>query len=668
MNASRRSFRVLAAVAGLLLALFLQLTLAASRNSASFDEPAHIYAGYLQWAHGWYTLNPPVTRYLIAAPLLDMKLKEPPILPLSIRAHEMLGGKEFVFRNDAETILFRSRMAVVTLALLLAVLVFLATRRMFGVGAGVIALGLLAFDPTLLAHSSVATTDTGQALFMFWAIYAFYRYVKQPTAWRLVAVSVVVGLAIAAKASAVQLFPMLGLLVLVELVWGRKMGTERPNEPTGRQVIRFTVAFAVIAAVSFAILWASYGFRYVPADGGVPLVPSMAEKLAQVPSARAAKVLGAVDRLHLLPQAFTYGFAHTLYESKAFTTYVLGTVYPGPVWSFFPVSMAIKSSLTFLILLALGAWAVFRGKVRERRGILYMVTPAALYLAIAIAGGMNIGVRHVLPVYVFLTAAIGGAAWALIQQSRRWLYVVVVLLVFQAASVLHSFPAYIAYGNEAFGGPANVHKYLSDSNADWGQQLKAVKRYIDARGIRDCWIAYFAQGPLDYRDYGISCKPLVTAVSMYFPPPADVPPAIDGTVFVSACTLSGFEFGPPPLAPYEDFKSLKPTDVIDYGVFVFQGHFEIPQIAALSHVQKAGFSLRANDPQAALAEARQAEALDPGSSRVLATVAQAFDANQEPEKAVEYYRKALAVAQATHPEFQAGAIAALERRLGGKQN
>ena len=101
---------------------------------------------------------------------------------------------------------------------------------------------------------------------------------------------------------------------------------------------------------------------------------------------------------------------------------------------------------------------------------------------------------------------------------------------------------------------------------------------------------------------------------------------------------------------------------------MFQGHFEIPQIAALSHVQKAGFSLGANDPQGALAEARQAEALDPGSSQVLATVAQAFDANREPEQAVEYDRKALAVAQATHPEFQAESIAALQRRLGGKQN
>jgi hypothetical protein len=292
-----------------------------------------------------------------------------------------------------------------------------------------------------------------------------------------------------------------------------------------------------------------------------------------------------------------------------------------------------------------------------------MTIPAALYLTLAIGGGMNIGVRHVLPVYVFLTAAVAGAAWALIQRNRRWLYVVVALLVFQAASVLHSFPAYIAYANEAFGGPANVHRYLSDSNSDWGQQLKAVKRYVDERGIRDCWIAYFGQGPLDYRTYGIPCKPLVTAGSMYSPAALDVPPAIDGTVFVSACTLSGFEFGPPPLAPYEQFKMLKPVDVIDYGVFVFKGHFEVPLVSALSHVQRAGLRLRANDPQGALAEARLAEALAPESSVVLATVGRALDATHESEKAVEYYRRALAIAQVTHPEFQARSIAGLQQRL-----
>jgi hypothetical protein len=664
MNEVNRRLGVWTAVGGLFLALFLQLALAASRNSATFDEPAHIYTGYLQWAHGWYTLNPPITRYVIAAPLLGMKLKEPPIARMPIRAHEMGGGRQFVFQNDAEAILFRSRMAVVALALLLALIVFVSNKEMFGLGAGVIALGLLAFDPTLLAHSSVATTDTGQALLLFSAIYAFYRYVRRPTAWRLTVVSIVAGLAVAAKVSAVQIFPMIGLLAIAEVLWSRKTMMERPNESTGRQVMRLAVALGVVAAVSFTILWASYGFHYLPADGGVPLVPPMDEKLAQVPSARAAWVLGAVDRLHLLPQAYTYGFAHTLQEARSFTTYVLGTVYPHAVWSFFPVSMLIKSSLTFLILLAVGVWAVVTGRVQERRATLYMTIPAALYLVLAIGGGMNIGVRHVLPVYVFLTAAVAGAAWALIQQNRRWLYVVVALLVFQAASVLHSFPAYIAYANEAFGGPADVHKYLSDSNSDWGQQLKAVKRYVDQRGIRECWIAYFGQGPLDYRSYGIPCKPLLTASSMYSPAALDVPPAIDGTVFVSACTLSGFEFGPPPLAPYEQFKTLKPVAVIDYGVFVFEGHFEIPLVSALSHVVRAGASLRAKDPQGARAEARLAEELAPESAVVLETVGRALDATHESDTAVDYYRRALAIAQATHPEFQARSIAGLQQRLG----
>ncbi|HWW93499.1 MAG TPA: hypothetical protein VN375_09050, partial [Vicinamibacteria bacterium] len=127
MNARRRPV-VSAAVAGLLLALFLQLTLAASRNSATFDEPAHIYAGYLQWAHGFYTLNPPLTRYLLAAPLLGMKLKEPSIQNRPLRMHEMVGGREFVFQEGAGEVLFRSRMAVVGLGLFTALLVFWATK------------------------------------------------------------------------------------------------------------------------------------------------------------------------------------------------------------------------------------------------------------------------------------------------------------------------------------------------------------------------------------------------------------------------------------------------------------------------------------------------------------------------------------------------------------
>ena len=71
-------------------------------------------------------------------------------------------------------------------------------------------------------------------------------------------------------------------------------------------------------------------------------------------------------------------------------------------------------------------------------------------------------------------------------------------------------PAYISYTNEAFGGPANSYKYVSDSSSEWGQQLNAVRRYVDARGIRNCWFAYFNQAMMDFRSFGIPCTPLLT--------------------------------------------------------------------------------------------------------------------------------------------------------------
>lgn len=201
---------VLPVVIGLLLVILLQLAFMAKDNSATWDEADHTYAGYMQWRYGDFGLNPehpPLVKFLATLPLLGMHLKEPPLLDRPYRLQEVKGGKDFVFQNDANAILFRARMAVSVLTLLLAVLVFLATREMFGTGAGLIALGMLAFDPTLLAHSALVTTDAGQACFVFWAVYAFYRYVENPTSWRVFNVGIVTGLALATKHSAVLLFP-----------------------------------------------------------------------------------------------------------------------------------------------------------------------------------------------------------------------------------------------------------------------------------------------------------------------------------------------------------------------------------------------------------------------------------------------------------------------------
>lgn len=653
--------------AGLLvIALFIQLYFAANQNSATFDEPAHIYAGYLQWQHGYYTLNPPLTRYLLTSTIIGMRLTEPPITPKPIRIHEMVGGKEFLFQNDTEALLFRTRIVNVFIGIAIAIMVFLVTRKIFGVGAGIISLALVSFDPTLIAHSSLATTDTTQALFLFCTIYAYYYYVKERNLWKLLLVGICAGLSLASKTSAVQLFIVMPLLVLIELLWKKKFATAANNTSSFKQFAYAISSIVAIGLIALVILWGSYGFRYVPADGGLALIPPTEVKLSQVPSKTEAAFLGFADKHHLLPQAYTYGFAHFLIEAASFNSDVLGTIYPHPVWFFFPVAMAIKSSLTFLILLGLSIWAITSGKVKDNRSVIYFAVAALVYLLLSMMGGMNIGVRHVLPVYIYLMPVIGGAVWSIVLINRRWLALVAVLLMFQAISVARTYPAYMAYANELFGGPKEIHKYLSDSNTDWCQQLKGVKQYLDEKKIDSSWFAYFGQGVLEYKKYGINSRELITPDAGFMGDTFDTTAVIDGTVLISAGVLSGFEFGPAPLNPYEQFKKISPVDVIDYSIFVYQGHFDMSYPAALAHINYANRFQRARDLVSALREARRAESLAPECAEVLATLGGALEANHDTNNAVIYFQKALAIAKRDRPDFQAGLIGYLEFKLKGK--
>jgi tetratricopeptide (TPR) repeat protein len=295
---------------------------------------------------------------------------------------------------------------------------------------------------------------------------------------------------------------------------------------------------------------------------------------------------------------------------------------------------------------------------------LYLTVPAAIHFAVAMYSKMNIGTRHILPVYVFLTVLVAGAAWKFIERDRRWVYAIVLLLAFQVVSSLRTYPAYLAYANELVGGPSNTYKYLSDSNVDWGQQLMSTKRYLDAHGIKDCWFVYFAEGVVETSYYGIPCKPLPTADSLWVDKKIAPPPSIDGTVLISAGDLSGFEFGPGEhLNPYEQFKSLKPVAVIDYGVFVYQGHFDIPVAASIGHAQKAWDLLGANQPEQALAEAQKAAELAPQTVRGNTVLGDVLGALKRHDEARAAYSKALTLAKTVQPEFQLGAVEGLERKI-----
>jgi hypothetical protein len=657
---------VIGGVACFLAVLILQFVLTARANSITWDEDDHIYAGYMSWKHGDFGLNPehpPLVKLLAAVPLLNLSLKMPPLQNRSFKIEAFLDGKDFVFQNDADKILLRARMAASLLALLLLVLVFLAAQEMFGTGAAFIALALLTFDPTMLAHGAVVGTDIGCSCFMFASIYAFYRYVKAPSVPRLVVTGLAAGLALASKHSTILIFPMLLLLAICEVARPRDPNEEYAPVPRSKRAIRLAIALLVLGVISVGVLWSFYGFRYKARAEGQELNPPLSEFVQRLSRPRDVRLLNTVASLRLLPESYIYGLADVRIMSDFYASYLFGKDYPKGVWYYFPAAFAIKSSLTFLLLLSIAVWAIASGKLRAWREILFLTIPPAVYFAVAVGSGMNIGVRHILPVYVFLSVLIGGAAWKLVEQNRLWLYAVVGLLIFQAISVTRTYPAYIAYANELWGGPSQTYKYLTDSNVDWAQQLKATKRYLDSHGIRDCWFVYFGEGVVDTHYYGIPCKPLPTADSLWVNEPAEAPPAIDGPVLISAGDLSGFEFGAGPLNPYEQFKHLPPTAVIDYGVFVFDGHFEIPLAAAISHTQKAENLLAEQKLPEALSEAQQALALAPDAVKPNAILGDILTAMGRLDEARQSYRKALTLAKTVEPEFQRDWIDGLEKKL-----
>ena len=652
----------IAALCFLLIVLSLQLFFSVRRESQTWDEANHIFTGYRSWTHADFGLNPehpPLVKLLTTAPLLWSKPQSPVLEERFFKEDAFLRGKEFLYQNDAEKILSRTRTVAATLTLLATLIVFFGTREMFGTVAAFIALTLLAFDPNILAHGALITTDVGLACFMFLSVYMFYRFVKSPSASRLILAGASVGLVLAVKHTGLLVLPIVFLLTLCEIIL-YLFRTER--ETIGRHVLKLLGSLALITLIGWLVLWSVYGFRYDARPSGLQMNPPLVEYVKGLKTSEAWPISTAA-RFRILPESYLYGLADVRLTANYYTSYVLGKVYAHGVWFYFPVAFLIKSTVGVLLLLLLTVGVVATRRLKRAREILFLVVPVIFYLLVALTVGMNIGVRHILVVYVFLYVLIGGAAWTVIQASRKWAYAVGVLLLVHVASSLLAFPNYIAYANELWGGPSQTHKYLTDSNSDWGQQLKSVKQYLDQRGGTDCWFVYFAAGVVEPGYYGIPCKPLPTINTLWLNLPIDVPRSLNGPVLISASNLSGVEFGPGPLDPYGQFKLLKPTAVIDRGVFVFDGTFDMSLASAISKAQKARNLAETKQLDQALQEAQQAVALAPDAIQTQLALGDILREMGQPQQARSYYERALELARTIEPEFQIRSVPGIEERL-----
>jgi 4-amino-4-deoxy-L-arabinose transferase-like glycosyltransferase len=720
------SRRITLSLAGvLLLLLAFQLVLSVTQESQTADEANFIFSGYNYWKNADYGMNPetpPLIKLLAAVPLLPIPLHQPEHGNRRFKFEPYVEGRDFLHENGGDRILFRSRLVIIILSVVLAVLVFATANEMFGPVPAIVALALVVFEPNILAHGGLVTFDVGLSCFLLATVFAFYRYVANPSVRTLAITGVALGLALASKHTGLFIAPILMLLALSELVpstgflpnasepnralrlllaalvgcvvsfatlWllcGFLVGVSAgsmlaaqytwmivlpilgfkalsgilPSSPTSdvlrkqriRRAMGLVFALLAIGFIAVIVLWSTYEFRYAAHPSGMQMNPPLAEFQKELSHPSEEHLISTLARFHVLPEAYLYGLVDVRTVTGYYPSYLFGKVYLQGRWFYFPVAFSIKSTAAFLIMIVLCGFAVGFCQFDARREILFLTIPTVFYFVIATSSGLNIGIRHILPVYPLLSILAAGGAAALIRHNRRWLYVVAILLAWHAASSLHSFPTYLSYANELWGGPSHTYRYLTDSNVDWGQQLKSVARFLEQNGIKNCYFAYSIGTLVDLNDYGIPCKPLPTRESQWLRSPIEVPPSIDGPVLISASVLSGSKFGPGELNPYVQFQHLNSTAVIDYGVFVFEGHYEIALASALNRANRAHHSMEERRLDEALGEAQQAVGIAPNSIQAQLALGDVLKTLNRPKDAQAAYQKALVLAEALGPENQ----------------
>jgi hypothetical protein len=429
------------------------------------DEPNHIACG-MEWldkgTYTYETQHPPLAR--IAAAL-------GPFL-LGIRSQGPVAPDTTSVPKEGIAILYSGHHYDLTLALARAgilpffwiacLVVYWWGRWYFDGSVAVAAVFLFSFLPVTLAHGGLATTDMALTAFTGAAFLSAIVWLEQPSVRNSAIFGGCTALAVLSKLSAPVFLAAAFLLAFLWHAWAVR---PQPvlSASTARRLMK---PLAIVIGVALLVIWAGYRFS-VGKVGGIPL-PA--------------------------PQLFTGWQAVMRHNQQGHPNYLFGEFRVHGFWDYYLVVLAVKTQLAFLLLAGAGVWTLLRRPNPYRLAWLPLIFSLAI-LVVAMCSNINIGARHILPIYIGLSlAAAAGVArlWEL-RAGRKWLVGILgALLFWDAGASLMSHPDYLAYFNELAGSqPENI---LVDSNLDWGQDLKRLGERLRQAGAREVhfnqfWIA-----------------------------------------------------------------------------------------------------------------------------------------------------------------------------------
>ncbi len=514
----------------ILLGIYVALTLWTARvKGASFDEGEQLFTGYNIWlrsdfrmesANGDFVKRWATLPYLVTRPTLPSTSG-----PAWRAGDPYWAGERFLFEigNDADALLLQGRVMNILLGVALGLLVFTCARNLFGWAGGVVALGVHVFSPNMLAFGAIVSTEISLCLALLGATWCVWRLLHRIT-WGWIAGSLTMfAMLVLSKPTAVLILPIVALLIAAKLAVGRPLavalGAPRIVTPRGGQARYFAGLILLHAIVGWTTIWAHYDFDFAaspnPAD---PTIASLVRPYTDPINPLMKRALDAARHRHLFPEGFLGGVEWLLGHDDDRHAFLAGEWTYGGWRHFFLRAALAKTRPTFCVLLVLGLGSWLTYAWRRRRALHPGGAPAqtvpsfydalpyfalvAVYLPAAMLQNLNIGHRHILPIYPVGYLLTGSVA-LLWTAGRRWTrgLIVALGLVF-VAETLWIAPNFLAYFSPLVGGPKQGYTQLVDSSLDWGMGLPQLKRWLDRHnpnGRQPVYLAYFGTDSPDYR-------------------------------------------------------------------------------------------------------------------------------------------------------------------------
>lgn len=497
------------------------------QDSQTTDEAVHLTAGYSYWRTNDHRLNPehpPLMKLLAAVPLLAI-----PQLNFSTASqdwrqpNEWEMGADFLYTSRqnlqfARLLMFLGRLPMILVWTGLASLIFLWAQQRWGRLAGLVATTFFVFDPNFLGHGHLVTTDVGLTLGFAATIWAADSFFRRPHWSQLGWLCLIFALTQVTKYSALILWltvPALGLI----------QSTLRSKDFSWSWWRRMVAGLVVVTAVT---TWAVYGFEVKRIDsdprigqlwqerqaiidqGTLSVQPPVVQSLVSLsdPAQPFGRWLQQVGTWHIPAYSYWRGlFSITSHDVWGHPAYLLGKTSTFGWWDYFPVAVAVKTPLVTFVLLLVGLSGGLRslGRTMWNRGFSQVdpscwtiILPPVIFFAWSMTSHINIGVRHIFPIYPFIFLLIGRLAhrWTRAATSIR-LTTITIATVGIMATALWWWPNTIGYFSEAIGGYTQGHRYLLDSNLDWNQDIWRLRQWLDRSRPGPVHIVLFGSIPLD---------------------------------------------------------------------------------------------------------------------------------------------------------------------------